>query len=108
MLEAIFRGHFEDGRDITDERFLLEVGRRVGLTDEEVVRVARGDDALGARIESTPGAVEEEVRRAMVMGVRAVPCVTVAGRFMVGGFQDQRVFEDVFDKARRETRESRQ
>lgn len=107
MVEAIFRGHFEEGRDITDEGFLLEVGRRVGLTDDEIMRVVRGDDGLGARIAGTPGAVEEEVRRAMAMGVRAVPCVTVAGRFMVGGFQDQRVFEDVFDKARREKRDSK-
>ena len=107
VVEAIFRGHFEEGRDITDEIFLLEVGARVGLKSDEVRRVVRGEEGFVTRICGNASIVEEEVRRAMVMGVRAVPCVTVAERFMVGGFQEERVFEDVFEKARREKRDSR-
>ena len=107
VVEAIFQGHSSEGRDITDEAFLIEVGRLVGLPDEDVRRVVRGEDGSGLRVGGSVGAVEDEVRRAMAMGVRAVPCVTVNERFMVGGFQEERVFEEVFEKARREKRDSR-
>lgn len=65
-----------------------------GLDDVAVRAVLRSEEA--GRM------LEDEVRSAAVGGVEAVPCVTVQGRFRVGGYQESDVFEGLFDKIRRE------
>ncbi|KAF4470420.1 hypothetical protein FALBO_2670 [Fusarium albosuccineum] len=97
VLDALFRGHFERGFDIADEEWLVAVGRSVGGLDEAAVRAA-------LRSEDAGKALEDEVRSAAVGGVEAVPCVTVQGRFRVGGYQESDIFEGLFDKIRRESR----
>ena len=42
--------------------------------------------------------VEHRFRGHFERGVRAVPCVTMQGRYRVGGYQEQGVFENLFDK----------
>lgn len=94
-MEDLFRGHFELGRDITDEDWLVKVGEAAGLSEGDVRR-AVGSEVAGL-------GVDEEVRSASVeRGVEAVPCVTVQGRYRVGGYQERSVFEGLFDKIRRE------
>ncbi|KAF5012556.1 hypothetical protein FDECE_1380 [Fusarium decemcellulare] len=97
VLDALFRGHFERGFDIADEEWLVAVGKSVGGLDEAAVRTA-------LRSEDAGKALEDEVRSAAVGGVEAVPCVTVQGRFRVGGYQESDIFEGLFDKIRRESR----
>ncbi|KFA62991.1 hypothetical protein S40285_06862, partial [Stachybotrys chlorohalonatus IBT 40285] len=91
VVEQLFSGHFEHGRDISDEEWLVEVGRRAGLAEDDVRAVLRGEEA-GA-------AVDREVEAAKSSGdVGAVPCVTVQGRYRVGGYQEPAVFKAVFEK----------
>ncbi|KAF4974346.1 hypothetical protein FZEAL_8744 [Fusarium zealandicum] len=97
VVDALFRGHFERGADIADGEWLVSVGTAVGGLREAAVRAALRSDEAGRML-------EEEVRSASVGGVEAVPCVTVQGRFRVGGYQDADVFEALFDKIRREGR----
>lgn len=98
LLDALFRGHFEAGADIADEEWLVRVARSAaGLDDDAAVRAVLGSDEAGMML-------EDEVRSAAVGGVEAVPCVTVQGRFRVGGYQEEGVFEALFDKIRRENR----
>lgn len=94
VVEHLFRGHFEQGRDLTDEGWLVSVGRDAAGLDPDDVRRALASDVAGA-------SVDDEVRCASVeRDVRAVPCVTMQGRYRVGGYQDQAVFEDLFEKIR--------
>ncbi|CAM1501917.1 Fc.00g039010.m01.CDS01 [Cosmosporella sp. VM-42] len=93
-VEAIYKGQFEDGRDVSDVEFLAEVGRAAGLQEEVARRVVRDENAWRM--------VEEDVARAAREGVEAVPCVTVVGRLRVGGYQEGGIFEEVFEKVRRE------
>ncbi|OBS23737.1 hypothetical protein FPOA_04285 [Fusarium poae] len=97
ILDALFRGHFEHGEDITNESWLLHVGRTEGKLDDDAMRAALMGPETGK-------VLEEEVRSAAVGGIEAVPCVTVQDRFRVGGYQAANIFEELFDKIRRETR----
>jgi predicted DsbA family dithiol-disulfide isomerase len=96
VLEALFRGHFEGAGDISDAAWLVGIGTTVGgLAPSDVQGVLLNDVAGWV--------VDEEVRAGQAHdGVEAVPCVTVQGRYRLGGYQDEAVFEDVFDKVSRD------
>lgn len=92
VVEQLFRGHFEEGRDLTDEKWLVRVGQEAAGLSAVDVRRALDSDVAGV-------SVDDEVRSASVeRDVRAVPCVTIQGRYRVGGYQEQSVFEDLFEK----------
>ncbi|KAK5995037.1 hypothetical protein PT974_03430 [Cladobotryum mycophilum] len=93
VVEALYQGHFEDGRDVSDEAWLVQVGVQAGLP-EEVVRLEMEDEDASRRVDA-----EAEMARE-VRGVEAVPCVMVQGKYKVGGFQEGHVFEGLFDKIR--------
>lgn len=95
-MEQLFRGHFEQGRDITDADWLVQVGEQAAGLDAADVRRVLESDVAGA-------GVDDEVRSASVeRGVEAVPCVTMQGRYRVGGYQEESVFENLFEKIRTE------
>ncbi|KAH6894398.1 thioredoxin-like protein [Thelonectria olida] len=99
VVEALFRGHFERGMDVSDGTWLVAVGRSVGLQEKDVLKVLRCED-MGREL-------EREVRGAMSSGVVAVPSVLVGGRFRVGGYQNADLFEGVFDSYVKEQSEGR-
>ncbi|PNY28203.1 Uncharacterized protein TCAP_01870, partial [Tolypocladium capitatum] len=96
VVEALFRGHFAEGRDISDEDWLVALGRDAAGLPEDVVR-AELRDAGRARFvdDEAEAAVEEE-------GVEAVPCVLLLGRYKVGGYQEEHVFVKLLDRIREE------
>lgn len=94
VAEALFRGHFQDGRDISDTDFLVSVGRGAAGLAEGRVRASLVS-------ERTARQVDDDVWHATVVEeVKAVPCVTVLGRWRVGGYQEAEVFENLFNKIR--------
>lgn len=94
VVESIYRGHFENGLDVTDDSWLLSVGRSVGLEPQAVMN-ALECQTLGR-------ALEDEVRAATAGGVIAVPSVLIGGRYRVAGYQEPSLFEGVFDRLREE------
>ena len=102
VVEALFRGHFAEGRDISDEDWLVTLGRDVARLPEDVVRAElRDEDRARFVDDEAEAAVEEE-------GVEAVPCVLLLGRYKVGGYQEEGVFEKLLDKIRMENTPSRE
>ncbi|KAH6605682.1 hypothetical protein Trco_004835 [Trichoderma cornu-damae] len=93
VVEQLFQGHFEDGRDLGDEAWLVTVGVAAGVP-EAVVRLALEDEDAGRRVDALAEAARD------VIGVEAVPCVMVQGRYKVGGYQEAHVFESLFEKIR--------
>ena len=94
VLEALFRGHFELERDVSDLGFLAGVAARTGLlpsAGQAAAVLAGGDTELARRVE-----VEERVAREM--GVSASPTFVVQGRYRVGGAQEPGVFLALFEK----------
>lgn len=95
--DALFRGAFDRGRDVSDRAFLAEVALEVGLCGSEEEVLARLDDA-GARAEAD--ALDRRAKEAV--GITAVPSYVVQGRYRVGGQQQSEVFLRLFDRIRLE------
>ncbi len=92
-VELLMRSGLVDGRDLSDAEVLAQVAAADGLgLDREDVFLELADDDATRRVDREVEAARE------VRGIEAVPCVTVLGRFKVGGFQDAQVFTDLFDK----------
>ncbi|KAL7792006.1 thioredoxin-like protein [Trichoderma ceciliae] len=93
VVEQLFQGHFEDGRDLSDEAWLVTVGVSAGMS-AAIVRLGLEDEDAGRRVDALAEAARD------VIGVEAVPCVMVQGRYKVGGYQEGHVFESLFEKIR--------
>lgn len=93
VVEQLYQGHFEDGRDLGDDAWLVTVGVAAGIP-EAVVRSGLEDEEAGRRLDAVAQAARD------VMGVEAVPCVMVQDRYKVGGYQEAHVFESLFEKIR--------
>ncbi|KAL0941846.1 dsba oxidoreductase [Colletotrichum truncatum] len=90
LLNAVFRGHFEEGADITDRGFLLAAAAEAGLDENEAASAL--DSVRAGEI------VDGEVLSARKAGVTGVPTFTVQGRWRVGGNQEPDIFLRVFER----------
>lgn len=87
---ALYRGAFEQGRDISDRLFLLEAAAQAGLDRDEVLAWLDGEEARRL--------ADGLNRRAREVGIVAVPSFVVQGRYRIGGKQEEKVFLDLFER----------
>ena len=86
----LFDAYWARGRDIGDQRVLIEEGTRAGLDEGEIV------DALGDR--RYLGRIEEQTRAALDLGAGGVPAWLVDQRVLVPGAQPHEVFAQVLER----------
>ena len=90
VVAALFRGYFEEERDITDRAFLEEAGAGAGLDRAEVKGWLEGD-AGGKDVDAEVGKAQEQL-------ISGVPNFTVQGKFEVRGAQEPEGFKAIFEK----------
>ncbi|KAJ5562239.1 hypothetical protein N7461_001000 [Penicillium sp. DV-2018c] len=90
VAEELFRAYFEEEKNITDLKVLLEAGVRAGLERDVVKRVL--DEDVGAE------EVDLEAKMASQRLVSGVPYISVQGRYHVEGAEEPEVFVDIFRK----------
>jgi predicted DsbA family dithiol-disulfide isomerase len=73
---AMFRAYFAEGRNIAQEAVLLEVAASASLDDAGAGRILQG------RV--FKDAVDDDWRRAVALGITAVPTFLMDGRRLVG------------------------
>jgi predicted DsbA family dithiol-disulfide isomerase len=86
----LFDAYWGRGRDIGDDRVLIEEGTAVGLEPSEIVD-ALNDQRYLPRIEAA-------TRDAIEVGVGGVPAWLVDQRLLVPGAQPHEVFEMVMER----------
>lgn len=86
----LFGAYWAQGRDIGDERVLIEEGREAGLDEGEIVDALR-DGRYLARI-------EEQTRTALELGVDGVPAWLIDQRVLVPGAQPHEIFAQVLER----------
>jgi predicted DsbA family dithiol-disulfide isomerase len=86
----LFDAYWARGRDIGDQRVLIEEGAAVGLGEGEVV------DALSNR--SYLARLEQETRAAIEIGAGGVPAWVIDRLLLVPGAQPHEVFERVLER----------
>ncbi|RYP44965.1 hypothetical protein DL768_008627 [Monosporascus sp. mg162] len=99
---AILKGYFEDDRDLSDRAFLTEVGVAVTGYPAAEIRAcldeADGDDdESGGQWGRAVDALEADVRH---RGITAVPTIIVQDRYLAGGWQEARLFVELFEAIR--------
>lgn len=86
----LFDAYWARGRDLGDERVLLEEGRAVGL-EEDDIRAALDEPRYLER-------VEQQTARAIETGAGGVPAWVVDQRLLVPGAQPHGLFDQVLER----------
>ncbi|NNE49673.1 MAG: DsbA family oxidoreductase, partial [Altererythrobacter sp.] len=74
---ALFKAHFNERQNVSDDAVLLDIAASVGL-HREATKAALADDDLEARV------IAEE-RQAWDLNISGVPAMIVNGKFMIPG-----------------------
>jgi predicted DsbA family dithiol-disulfide isomerase len=98
--EALFKGHFIEGKNIDDEETLIQTGISIGLDEKDVKEIFSSD------------VFAEEVKRdemqAQSFGIRGVPFFILNNKYAVSGAQSPEVFSQAISQAWREFEKEQQ
>lgn len=89
--ETFFHAYFTRGENLNDNETLVELGKEIGLTEEEA-REALTNPLFAQKVEG-------DVREAQAIGVRGVPFFLVNRKYAVVGAQPPDVFREMLEKA---------
>jgi predicted DsbA family dithiol-disulfide isomerase len=92
VAEKLFRAYFEDEKNITDPRVLLEAGVEAGL-DREAVKKFLDSEEGGAEVDS-------EAKVASRRLVTGVPYFSIQGKYSVEGADEPETFLEVFKQVK--------
>jgi predicted DsbA family dithiol-disulfide isomerase len=90
VAEKLFRAYFEDEKNITDPRVLLEAGVEAGLEREAVQKLLDSEEG-GAEVDS-------EAKTASRRLVTGVPYYSIQGKYSVEGADEPETFLEVFEQ----------
>jgi predicted DsbA family dithiol-disulfide isomerase len=88
--QRLFDSYWARGRDIGDERVLIEEGTGAGLDEGEIVDALRDERYLQR--------IEEQTRAAIELGAGGVPAWVIDRRVLVPGAQPHQVFAQVLER----------
>lgn len=88
--EALFRAHFEHGRNLADPQVLAEAAAAGGIPAGRVQALLASDEGLAE--------VRAGLGQAQALGIQSVPTFVINGRYAVQGAQPPDVFAQVLEK----------
>ena len=88
--ERLFDAYWARGRDIGDERVLVEEGSAAGLDEGDIVDALRDGRYLKG--------IEQQTRAALELGAGGVPAWVIDQRVLVPGAQPHEVFAQVLER----------
>jgi predicted DsbA family dithiol-disulfide isomerase len=86
----LFDAYWARGRDLGDERVLVEEGSEVGLEEDEILGAVRNGRYLKRVTDETQAAIE--------LGAGGVPAWLIDDRVLVPGAQPHEVFAQVLER----------
>ncbi|PWL25786.1 MAG: DsbA family oxidoreductase [Altererythrobacter sp. XM-24bin4] len=92
---ALFKAHFNERQNVSDEGVLLDVAAGIGL-HREAAKAALTDDELEARV------IAEE-RQAWDLNISGVPAMIVNGKFMIPGAQSPETYVNALRRVAEKT-----
>jgi predicted DsbA family dithiol-disulfide isomerase len=92
MAKAFFSAYFLEGRDLTDDAVLTDIGVANGLSVDEVTNVLGDSKVLDD--------VRAEARELSAQGISGVPFTVFDGKLAVSGAQPVAVFREAIARAR--------
>lgn len=91
LKEELLKVHFEESKNIDEDKVLLEAGESIGLPGEEVEKVLQSDDFAYE--------VKQDELEARNLGVRGVPFFVFDDKYAISGAQSEEVFLQTLEKA---------
>ena len=88
--EALFRAHFEQGRNLADPEVLAAAAAAGGIAAARVEALLASDEGLAE--------VRAGLGQAQALGIQSVPTFVINGRYAVQGAQPPEVFAQVLAK----------
>jgi predicted DsbA family dithiol-disulfide isomerase len=95
--EQLFKAHFIEGKNIDDNKTLVQIGVATGLEEKEI-REVLASDAFAKE-------VEEDEMQAQSIGIRGVPFFVLNDKYAVSGAQSPDTFLDVLQQTWKEFEE---
>src|SRR5690606_24807119 len=89
--EALFKAHFEQGKNIDSQEELIVIGGSIGMDQNEIESMLKSEDFSYE--------VKQDELEARNIGVRGVPFFVFNDKFAVSGAQTPEVFLDTLGKA---------
>ena len=89
--EKLFEAQFEKGQNIDDETNLIEIGKSVGLNEDEIKKALISDEMAYK--------VNEDLQMARHLGINAVPFFVFNDKYGVSGAQQPELFLEVLNKS---------
>lgn len=88
--EALFRAHFEHGRNLADPQVLADAAAAGGIGAERVQALLASDEGMDE--------VRAGLGQAQALGIQSVPTFVINGKYAVQGGQPPEVFAQVLQK----------
>lgn len=89
--EALFKAQLIEGKNIDDEATLIEIGKSISLSEDEIKNALQSDD-FGLQ-------VSQDMMLARQMGISGVPFFVINDKYGVSGAQPSPVFTEVLEKS---------
>ncbi|SFI58226.1 Predicted dithiol-disulfide isomerase, DsbA family [Kaistella treverensis] len=89
--EALFKAQLVEGKNIDDDATLIEIGKSLSFTEDEI-KAALSSDEFGH-------AVAQDMMQARQMGISGVPFFVINDKYGVSGAQPTPVFAEVLEKS---------
>jgi len=93
--ESLLKAYFVDGKNIEDLETLMNIGRRIGLLDEDVRSLFNS--------EAFTNDVENDIYEAQQVGARGVPFFVIDRKYAISGAQPVDVFLKTLERAAAES-----
>ncbi len=91
MEEELFKAQFLDGKNIDDEKVLVEIGEKVGFTKDEIKNALTSDELAYK--------ANQDMMMASQLGINAVPFFVFNDKYGVSGAQQPELFLEVLEKS---------
>ena len=89
--EKLFLAYFTEGKNTADHSTLLQIGKELGLDEQEITAVLNSDTYANE--------VEQDITEAQQVGVRGVPFFVLDRKYAVSGAQESDTFLGALTKA---------
>ncbi|MFD2245244.1 DsbA family oxidoreductase [Pontibacter ruber] len=82
--ERLFAAHFTEGKNVQDPETLVQLGKEIGLAEEEVRSMLQSGDLREE--------VNKDIRTAQTIGINGVPFFVINNKYGISGAQPSEVF----------------
>lgn len=91
MAQCLFHAYFTLGKNISDSKTLVSLGKSIGLDSKQIKNFLKGNDCIDE--------VNADIQIAQHLGIRGVPVFIINQKYALSGAQEPDIFLDALHQA---------